>query len=52
MNKCEECKIAKSKQKEILEKSDSIFEAVYDFGIFIDNCKNNCKESEVSKENE
>ena len=47
---CNSCKIAEDKKNEILKKSDSVFDAVYDFEIFIDNCKKSCKESEVNKE--
>lgn len=42
LNKCKECAIGKLKIQELLETSDSVFDAVYDFRDFVRTCSNTC----------
>lgn len=41
--KCEKCKKALEKYKEIMKNSDSIFDAAGDFQIFIEKCQKKCR---------
>ena len=42
LNKCRECPVGKLKIRELLETSDSVFDAVYDFRDFVESCSNTC----------
>lgn len=50
LNKCKECPIGKLKIQELLETSDSVFDAVYDFRDFITTCSNTCCKEEIVNE--
>lgn len=41
--KCVKCQKALEKYKEIMKKSDSIFDAASDFQIFIEECQKKCR---------
>lgn len=40
---CEKCQKAMKKYKEIIKKSDSIFDAASDFQIFVEECQKKCR---------
>ena len=44
-----ECSIGKLKSEELLKESDSIFDAVYDFESFLDDCRKTCKYQNTKK---
>lgn len=50
LNKCKECSIGKLKIQELLETSESVFDAVYDFEEFIKTCSNTCCKEEAVNE--
>lgn len=50
LNKCKECPIGKLKIQELLETSDSVFDAVYDFRDFVKTCSNTCCKEEIVTE--
>ena len=50
LNKCRECSIGKLKIKELLETSDSVFDAVYDFRNFVETCSNICYKEKIVNE--
>ena len=41
--KCANCQIAEDMKNKLLEESESVFDAVYDYEKFIEECKKNCK---------
>lgn len=50
LNKCIECNIGKLKIQELLETSESVFDAVYDFRDFVETCSNTCYKEEIVNE--
>ena len=40
---CHECEVANKMKEKLLEESDSVFDAVYDYQKFIEECQKNCK---------
>lgn len=40
---CRECKIAEEMKKKLLDESESVFDAVYDYEKFIEECRENCQ---------
>lgn len=40
---CEKCQKAMKKYKEIIKKSDSIFDAASDFQVFVEECQKKCR---------
>lgn len=40
---CHKCEIAKKEKKKLLDESESVFDAVYDYEKFIEECQVNCK---------
>lgn len=43
---CAECKIAEEMKEKLLEESESVFDAVYDYEKFIEECKKNCEKED------
>lgn len=50
LNKCIECSIGKLKIQELLEASESVFDAVYDFRDFVETCSSTCYKEEIVDE--
>ena len=48
----ESCEIGKAAKNKYLNDSESVFDAVYDFWYFVDECKATCKYNEEVKNDE
>lgn len=40
---CHDCKVAEEIKKKLLDESESVFDAVYDYEKFIEECRENCQ---------